>query len=39
MSMMIIQKYGRQNAKTSRRNKSNEARVTRNPENKTIMGD
>ena len=36
---MVIQKFGRQNTKTTRRNKSNEGRSTCCPNNKTIMGD
>ena len=36
---MVIQKFGWQNTKTTRRNKSNEGRSTCCPNNKTIMGD
>ena len=39
MSMMINSRIWGQSAKTRRRNKSNEARTTRYPDNKTIMGD
>ena len=36
---MINSRIWGQSAKTRRRNKSNEARTTRYPDNKTIMGD